>query len=69
MRQRQGEQHQYQGQCRTDVQLHMAQFKAGEAHSPHRQNKADGAPDTNWREVGNDIHPGRLQAIVGDGVD
>ena len=58
MRQRQGEQRQYDGQRRADIQLHMAQFKAGEAYRPHRQNKADGAPDTDWREVCNNIHPG-----------
>ena len=47
----------------------MAQLEAREAHAPHRHDKADGAPDTDWREVGDDIQTGRFQAIVGDGVD
>ena len=69
MRQRQGEQSQQDRQRRANVQLHMAQFKAGEAHAPHGEDKADGAPDTNWREIGDNIQPRRLQAVVGDGID
>jgi hypothetical protein len=58
MRQRQGEQRQYDRECRPDVKLHMAQFEACEAHAPHGHDKADGAPDTDWREVGDDLHTG-----------
>ncbi len=65
----QSEQHQHDRQRRANVQLHMAQLEAGEAHRPHRQNKADGAPDADWREVGNDVHARRFQAVVGDGVN
>ncbi len=46
----------------------MAQFETGEAHRPHRQNKADGAPNTNWRELFDDIQTCGLQTEVGDGV-
>ncbi len=69
MRQRHREQRQHHGERRTDVELHMAQFEAREAHAPHRHNKTDGAPDTDWREIGHDIHIRRFQAVVGDGVD
>ena len=69
MRQRQGEQRQQDRQRRANVQLHMAQFEAREADAPHGEDKADGAPDTNWREIGDDIQPRRLQAIVRDGVN
>ena len=68
-RQRQGEQRQQYRQRRTDVQLHMAQLKAGEADAPHGEDKADSAPDTDRRKIGNDIQPRRLQAIVRDGVN
>ena len=47
---------------------HLDVYKR-QAHHPHCHDKADGAPDTDWREVSNDIHPGILQAIVRDGVD
>ena len=67
--QRQGEDRQQYGERRTDIELHMAQFEAREAHAPHRHDKADGAPDTDWREIGHDIHIRGLQAVVGDGVD
>ena len=69
MRQRQGEQRQQDRQRRADIKLHMAKLEAREANAPHGEDKADGAPDTNWREIGHDIQPRRLQAVVGDGVD
>ena len=69
MRQRQGEEHQQQGERRADIELHMAQFKAGEADAPHGEDKTNGAPDTNRREIGHDIHIRRLQAVVRNGVN
>ena len=47
----------------------MAQLKAGEADGPHGEDKTDGAPDTNRREIGHDIHIRRLQAVVRNGVN
>ena len=58
VRQRQREQRQHHGERSTNIELHMAQFEAGKAHRPHRQNKADGAPNTDRREVGHDIQAG-----------
>ncbi len=67
--QRQGKYRQHHGERSTDIELHMAQFEAREAHAPHRHDKTDGAPDTDGWEIGDDIHTGRFQAVVGDGVD
>ncbi|MNV55799.1 hypothetical protein D3C71_1480460 [compost metagenome] len=47
----------------------MAQFEACEAHAPHCHDEADGAPDTDWREIGHDIQTSGFNAVVGDGVD
>ena len=67
--QRQGEDRQQHRERCADIELHMAQFEAREAHAPHRHDKADSSPDTDWREIGHDIHIRGLQAVVGDGVD
>ena len=48
--------HQQQGERRADIELHMARSKPGEADAPHGEDKTDGAPDTNRREIGHDIH-------------
>lgn len=69
VRQGKGKQYQQNGKRRADIKLHMAQLETGETHAPHRQNKANGTPDTDRWEVSHNIHAGRLQAVIRYSID